>query len=187
MFALSAAAKKAAASQAEASGDKEEGGEGQKKEGINGEVEEESNGKVKEGQGSACGSKLRACRRAAGEGSAAGTETIYLQFAQCTRFFVMEVVHEKSVSPHLTSLNSIFIYLLCFVSLKQLTVEGQEAPMEKRRLVRLKETQVPPALLWPRRLQGILSPGSLMTARSLRKEKRRRAVMKRCEESRRPE
>ncbi|KAM8762618.1 protein phosphatase 1G isoform X2 [Acanthopagrus latus] len=69
--AISAAAKKAAASQAEASGDKEEGGEGQKKEGINGEVEEESNGKVKEGEGSACGSKLRACRRAAGEGSAA--------------------------------------------------------------------------------------------------------------------
>ncbi len=73
-FVFSAAAKKAASSHPEASGDKEEGGEGQKKEGVNGEVEEGSNGKVKEGEGVACGSKLRACRRAGGgEGSGTGT------------------------------------------------------------------------------------------------------------------
>lgn len=64
--AISAAAKKAASSSAEGSGGKEEGGKAQKKEGLNGEVEEESNGKAKEGDGAACGSKLRACRRAAG-------------------------------------------------------------------------------------------------------------------------
>ncbi len=72
-FVLSAAAKKASCSNPEASGDK--GGEEQKKEGLNGEVEEESNGKAKGGEGAACGSKLRACRRTGGgEGSSAGTE-----------------------------------------------------------------------------------------------------------------
>ncbi|XP_068445038.1 protein phosphatase 1G isoform X2 [Clinocottus analis] len=65
--AISAAAKKAASSQAEASGNKEEGGKGQK-EGINGEVEE-SNGKMKKVEAVASGSKLRACRRTGGEGS----------------------------------------------------------------------------------------------------------------------
>ncbi|XP_071344971.1 protein phosphatase 1G isoform X2 [Trachinotus anak] len=69
--AISAAAKKASCPHAEASGEKEEGGEGQKKEGLNGEVEEESNGKVKGGEGAACGSKLRACRRIGGESSGA--------------------------------------------------------------------------------------------------------------------
>ncbi|KAM7423922.1 hypothetical protein PAMA_000332 [Pampus argenteus] len=58
--AISAAAKKASCPHPKASGEK---GEGQKKEGLNGEVEEESNGKMKEGEGVACGSKLRACRR----------------------------------------------------------------------------------------------------------------------------
>lgn len=74
-FGLSAAAKKASCSNPEASGDK--GGEGQKKEGLNGEVEEESNGKAKGGEGVACGSKLRACRRTGGEGSSAGTELVF--------------------------------------------------------------------------------------------------------------
>ncbi|XP_018522430.1 protein phosphatase 1G [Lates calcarifer] len=70
--ALSAAAKKASCPHPESSGDKGESGEGQKKEGLNGEVEEESNGKMKEGEGAACGSKLRACRRSGGgEGSGA--------------------------------------------------------------------------------------------------------------------
>lgn len=71
-FVLSAAAKKAS-SHPEASGDKGEGGHGKKKEGVNGEVEEESNGKVKEGEGAACLSKLRACRRTGGgDSSGAG-------------------------------------------------------------------------------------------------------------------
>lgn len=74
-FVLSAAAKKAACSHPVTSGDKGEGEEGEKKEGVNGEVDEESNGKVKEGEGVACGSKLRACRRAgASEASGPGTE-----------------------------------------------------------------------------------------------------------------
>lgn len=72
-FVFSAAAKKAACSHPETSGDKGDGGEGQKKEGINGEVEDGSNGKMKEGEGAACGSKLRACRRTGGgEASGAG-------------------------------------------------------------------------------------------------------------------
>ncbi|KAJ0002196.1 hypothetical protein NQD34_001992 [Periophthalmus magnuspinnatus] len=61
-----AAAKKASAA---ASGEEAGGSEGQKKEGVNGEVEEESNGKTSEGCGKACGSKVRACRRAASTGS----------------------------------------------------------------------------------------------------------------------
>ncbi|KAM7406278.1 hypothetical protein PAMP_000666 [Pampus punctatissimus] len=61
--AISAAAKKASCPHPRAPGEK---GEGQKKEGLNGEVEEESNGKMKEGEGVACGSKLRACRRTGG-------------------------------------------------------------------------------------------------------------------------
>ncbi|XP_028258342.1 protein phosphatase 1G isoform X2 [Parambassis ranga] len=66
-----AAAKKASCSHPESSAG--EGGDGQKKEGLNGEVEEDSNGKVKEGDGAACGSKLRACRRTGGgERSGAG-------------------------------------------------------------------------------------------------------------------
>nr|XP_020445688.1 protein phosphatase 1G isoform X2 [Monopterus albus] len=70
--AISAAAQKASCLQPEALGDNEGGEEGQKKEGLNGEVEEESNGKVKEGEGAACSSKLRACRRTGGsEGSSA--------------------------------------------------------------------------------------------------------------------
>ncbi|XP_039994431.1 protein phosphatase 1G isoform X1 [Xiphias gladius] len=73
--AISAAAKKASCPHPEASGDKGEGGEGQKKDGLNGEVEEESNGKMKEGEGAACGSKLRACRRTGGgEGSGAAAD-----------------------------------------------------------------------------------------------------------------
>lgn len=68
--AISVAAKKASGSHPEASGEKGEGGKGHK-EGVNGEVEEESNGKMKEGEGAACGSKLRACRRTGGEGSGA--------------------------------------------------------------------------------------------------------------------
>ncbi|XP_074523188.1 protein phosphatase 1G isoform X2 [Halichoeres trimaculatus] len=71
---ISAAAKKAASSQAESSEDKEHGDKAQKKDGLNGEVEEGTNGKGKEGEGAACGSKLRACRRAGtGEGSTAGS------------------------------------------------------------------------------------------------------------------
>ncbi|XP_034382465.1 protein phosphatase 1G isoform X2 [Cyclopterus lumpus] len=68
--AISAAAKKASSSKPEVLEDKEEGGKEQK-EGINGEVEE-SNGKGKKGEGAACGSKLRACRRTGGEGSGPG-------------------------------------------------------------------------------------------------------------------
>lgn len=75
MFFLSAAAKKAS-SQAEATGDKEEVGKAQK-DGVNGEVEE-SNGKAKKGEGAACGSKLRACRRTGGEGSGSGTQLRFL-------------------------------------------------------------------------------------------------------------
>lgn len=69
--AMSASAKKGSGSQPESSGDKGEGSEEQKKEELNGEVEvEESNEKTKEGEGAACGSKLRACRRRGGaEGS----------------------------------------------------------------------------------------------------------------------
>ncbi|KAL6113244.1 protein phosphatase 1G [Pungitius pungitius] len=67
--AISAAAKKA--SQAEATGGKEESGKAQ--EGVNGEVEE-SNGKAKKGEGAACGSKLRACRRTGGEGSGSAAD-----------------------------------------------------------------------------------------------------------------
>lgn len=71
--AISAAAKKASCSNPEASDDKGEGGKVQK-EGVNGEVEE-SNGKVKKGEGAACGSKLRACRRTGGgEGSGAAAD-----------------------------------------------------------------------------------------------------------------
>lgn len=74
--AFSAAAKKAASSSAEVSGDKGEGEEGEK-EGVNGELEGESNGKVKEGEGAACGSKLRTCRRTgAGEASGAGKRLV---------------------------------------------------------------------------------------------------------------
>ncbi|XP_019935716.2 protein phosphatase 1G isoform X1 [Paralichthys olivaceus] len=74
--ALSAAAKKASCPQPEASGDKVVGGEGPKKEGLNGQLEEESNGKVKQGEGAACASKLRACRRTgAGEGSGAAADS----------------------------------------------------------------------------------------------------------------
>lgn len=72
-FVRSAAAKKAACPHPEASGNKGEDDGGANKEGINGEVDEESNGKAKEGEGAACGSKLRACRRA-GEASGAGME-----------------------------------------------------------------------------------------------------------------
>lgn len=76
--ALSAAAKKAASSSAEVSGDKGDGEEGEK-EGVNGEVEGESNGKVRE-EGAACGSKLRTCRRAgAGEASGAGKRLLVAQ------------------------------------------------------------------------------------------------------------
>ncbi|XP_017274109.1 protein phosphatase 1G isoform X2 [Kryptolebias marmoratus] len=68
--AISEAAKKASCSEAGASGDKGEDAEEKKKEGVNGEVDvEESKEKVKEGQGAACGSKLRACRKTGGEGS----------------------------------------------------------------------------------------------------------------------
>lgn len=77
--ALSAAAKKAASSSSEVSGDMGEGEEGEK-EGVNGEVEGESNGKVKEGEGAACGSKLRTCRRTgAGEASGAGKRLVVAQ------------------------------------------------------------------------------------------------------------
>ena len=70
-FVLSAAAKKASCPHPEALGE----GDAQNKEGLNGQLEEESNRKVKQGEGAACVSKLRACRRtAAGDGSGAGTE-----------------------------------------------------------------------------------------------------------------
>ncbi|XP_076582121.1 protein phosphatase 1G [Chaetodon auriga] len=71
--AISAAAKKASL-QTEGSADKGQGGEGQKKEGVNGEVEEESNGKVKEGEGAACLTKLRSCRRTGGDSSGAASD-----------------------------------------------------------------------------------------------------------------
>lgn len=64
--AISAAAKKVSCPHPDATG--EDAGEGQRKEeGLNGEMEEEeSNGKVKGGDGAACGSKMRACRRTGG-------------------------------------------------------------------------------------------------------------------------
>ncbi|XP_068176932.1 protein phosphatase 1G isoform X2 [Antennarius striatus] len=65
--AISAAAKKAADSQPEASEDNGEGEGGQKKDGVNGDV--------KEGEGAECASKLRSCRRTGGEGSGSGTAT----------------------------------------------------------------------------------------------------------------
>lgn len=69
---LSAAAKKAASASSGADSEKSEAEEGEK-EGVNGEVDGESNGKAKEGEAAACGSKLRACRKAGGgEGSGAG-------------------------------------------------------------------------------------------------------------------
>lgn len=71
-LAPSAAAKKAVSASPGADGEKGEAEKGEK-EGVNGEVDGESNGKVKEGDGAACGSKLRACRRAGGgESSGAG-------------------------------------------------------------------------------------------------------------------
>ncbi|CAN9506963.1 unnamed protein product [Ophioblennius macclurei] len=73
--AISAAAKKAACSHPEASGEKHEAGEEPKKEGLNGEVEEESNGKVKGSEGASCGSKLRACRRTGGSESSAAADS----------------------------------------------------------------------------------------------------------------
>lgn len=70
---ISAAAKKAANASPVADSEKGEPEEGEK-DGVNGEVEGESNGKVKEGEAAAaCGSKLRACRKAgSGEASNAG-------------------------------------------------------------------------------------------------------------------
>lgn len=67
--AVSAAVKKACSSNTGASGEKAGGSDVPEKEGVNGEVEEESNGKVTEG--ASCGSKVRACRRAASAASAA--------------------------------------------------------------------------------------------------------------------
>lgn len=76
-FNPSAAVKKEAGPQNESSGDKDEDGKAPKKDGLNGEVEEGTNGKGKEGEGAACGSKLRACRRAGtGEGSTAGVSLL---------------------------------------------------------------------------------------------------------------
>lgn len=66
-FVSSAAAKKAASSHPESSGEKV------LKEDVNGEVEEEPNGKAKDGQEVASGSKPRVCRRAeASEASGPG-------------------------------------------------------------------------------------------------------------------
>lgn len=71
-FVSSAAAKKAASSHPESSGEKV------LKEGVNGEVEEEPNGKAKDGQEVASGSKPRVCRRAeAGEASGPGELTAF--------------------------------------------------------------------------------------------------------------
>lgn len=47
------------------------GSDGQKKGGVNGEVEEEANRKSTEDEGASCGSKVRACRRAASGGGEA--------------------------------------------------------------------------------------------------------------------
>ncbi|KAF3832509.1 hypothetical protein F7725_026174 [Dissostichus mawsoni] len=71
--AISAAAKKAAGSNPEASESKGEAGKG-KEEVVNGEMEEESNGKGKKGEGAASGSKLRASRRSGGEASGAAAD-----------------------------------------------------------------------------------------------------------------
>lgn len=79
---FSAAAKKAACSHPEPSGDKGDG----EKEGINGEVEEESDGKANEGEGDACGSKLRACRRT-GESNSSGPGK-ELNKAPCSSLFL---------------------------------------------------------------------------------------------------
>lgn len=80
---------------------------------------------------------------------------------------------------HLTNRTFLVKCFILLVSpLQQQNVEDQAAPMEKKRLVRPKEMQVPPAPLCPR-MQVTPSPGSLTTARSLRRVKRRRAVMKR--------
>lgn len=71
-FVSSAAAKKAASSHPESSGEKV------LKEGVNGEVEEEPNRKAKDGQEVASGSKPRVCRRAeAGEASGPGEPTAF--------------------------------------------------------------------------------------------------------------
>lgn len=68
----SAAAKKAASSHSESSGEKD------LKEGINGEMEEETNGKAKEGQEVASGSKSRVCQRQeANEASGQGELTMH--------------------------------------------------------------------------------------------------------------
>lgn len=92
-FVLSAAAKKAACSHPETSGDKGEGEEGEK-EGVNGEVDEESNGKVKEGEGVACGSKLRACRRAgASEASGPGKELgVFIKYILSVKNMILKWV-----------------------------------------------------------------------------------------------
>ncbi|KAJ4947485.1 hypothetical protein JOQ06_009520 [Pogonophryne albipinna] len=71
--AISAAAKKAASSNPEASESKGEAGKG-KEEVVNGEMEEESNGKGKKSEGAASGSKLRASRRSGGEASGAAAD-----------------------------------------------------------------------------------------------------------------
>ncbi|KAL3065314.1 hypothetical protein OYC64_015481 [Pagothenia borchgrevinki] len=68
--AISAAAKKAASSNPEASESKGEAGKEKEEEVVNGEMEEESNGKGKKGEGAASGSKLRASRRSGVEGGA---------------------------------------------------------------------------------------------------------------------
>lgn len=69
--AISATTKKACCPNTKASGEEAGGSDGEKKEGLNGEVDDESNGKVNQGEAAACGSKLRACRRAASGGSEA--------------------------------------------------------------------------------------------------------------------
>lgn len=74
-FDPSTTAKKGSSPQPDASAEQGDDSEEQKKEGLNGEVEEDSSEKTKEGEGAACGSKLRACRRRGGsEGSGSGTD-----------------------------------------------------------------------------------------------------------------
>lgn len=62
----------------------------------------------------------------------------------------------------------------------QQTVEGPAAPTEKTRLGRPKETQVRLAPLCPPRVRPeIPNPSFLMTAKSLRRERKRKEVTKR--------
>lgn len=83
----------------------------------------------------------------------------------------------KSI-PLIYRLALCLLFLSTLLKLLNVEDQDQEAPMEQRRLARLREMLVPPAPPCPRMLE-MESPGSLMTAKSLKRGKKRRAVMKR--------